>query len=188
MSETANVHELRLVVTAADFDEALSRDAKSVPSYQGRAAARLQLGRPREAVEDAEKAVALAPEDARVTYAAAGVLAQAGEQLLNVLRLMTRRSEVERGQSYLDKLLLENPRHPELPAFMAVLRPNGGVSGVAVLAESHISIHTWPEASYAAIDIFMCGNAKPDACIPVLREAFQPKNIAVGEHLRGQGA
>jgi len=64
--------------------------------------------------------------------------------------------------------------------------PNGGVSGVAVLAESHISIHTWPEANYAAIDIFMCGNAHPDACIPVLREAFQPKNIAVGEHLRGQ--
>jgi len=66
--------------------------------------------------------------------------------------------------------------------------PNGGVSGVAVLAESHISIHTWPEAHYAAIDIFMCGNAKPDACIPVLRDAFKPKNIAVGEHLRGQAA
>jgi S-adenosylmethionine decarboxylase len=66
--------------------------------------------------------------------------------------------------------------------------PNGGVSGVAVLAESHISIHTWPEANYAAIDIFMCGRASPDACIPVLREAFKPKNIAVGEHLRGQAA
>ncbi len=66
--------------------------------------------------------------------------------------------------------------------------PNGGVSGVAVLAESHISIHTWPEADYAAIDIFMCGRATPDACIPVLREAFQPKNVAVGEHLRGRGA
>src|SRR5215467_4388957 len=44
--------------------------------------------------------------------------------------------------------------------------PNG-VSGVAVLAESHISIHTWPEAGYAALDIFMCGCAEPDACIPV---------------------
>ena len=65
--------------------------------------------------------------------------------------------------------------------------PNGGVSGVAVLAESHISIHTWPEASYAALDVFMCGDAKPEACIPVLREAFQPKRIVVGEHLRGQG-
>jgi S-adenosylmethionine decarboxylase len=65
--------------------------------------------------------------------------------------------------------------------------PNGGVSGVAVLAESHISIHTWPEAKYAAIDIFMCGRATPDACIPVLREAFGPKRVAVGEQLRGQG-
>jgi len=64
--------------------------------------------------------------------------------------------------------------------------PNGGVSGVAVLAESHISIHTWPEANYAAIDIFMCGVAKPEACIPVLREAFRPKRVVVGEHLRGQ--
>ena len=66
--------------------------------------------------------------------------------------------------------------------------PNGGVSGVAVLAESHISIHTWPENGYAALDIFMCGNATPDACVPVLRKAFSPKRIAVGEHLRGQGA
>jgi S-adenosylmethionine decarboxylase len=66
--------------------------------------------------------------------------------------------------------------------------PNGGVSGVAVLAESHISIHTWPENGYAALDVFMCGNANPDACVPVLREAFRPKNIAVSELLRGQGA
>jgi S-adenosylmethionine decarboxylase len=66
--------------------------------------------------------------------------------------------------------------------------PNGGVSGVAVLAESHISIHSWPEASYAAIDIFMCGNANPDACVPVLREAFAARRVAVSELLRGQGA
>ena len=51
-------------------------------------------------------------------------------------------------------------------------QPNG-VSGVAVLAESHISIHTWPDAGYAALDVFMCGKANPDACIPVLREAFK---------------
>jgi S-adenosylmethionine decarboxylase len=65
--------------------------------------------------------------------------------------------------------------------------PNGGVSGVAVLAESHISIHSWPEASYAALDVFMCGNAKPEACVPVLREAFRPRRVAVSELLRGQG-
>ena len=62
-----------------------------------------------------------------------------------------------------------------------------GVSGVAVLAESHISIHTWPEAGYAALDIFMCGKADPDACIPVLREAFKAKRVDVDEILRGQG-
>jgi S-adenosylmethionine decarboxylase len=65
-------------------------------------------------------------------------------------------------------------------------QPNG-VSGVAVLAESHISIHTWPDAGYAALDVFMCGKANPDACVPILREAFKAKRVAVGEHLRGQG-
>jgi S-adenosylmethionine decarboxylase len=64
-------------------------------------------------------------------------------------------------------------------------QPNG-ISGVAVLAESHISIHTWPDASYAALDVFMCGNASPDACIPVLREAFQAARVEVNELLRGQ--
>ncbi len=64
--------------------------------------------------------------------------------------------------------------------------PNGGVSGVAVLAESHISIHSWPERGYAALDIFMCGDAEPEACVPVLREAFKPKRVAVSEILRGQ--
>ena len=66
--------------------------------------------------------------------------------------------------------------------------PNGGVSGVAVLAESHISIHTWPERGYAAIDIFMCGQAKPETCVPILRQAFSPKQTAVNELLRGTGA
>jgi S-adenosylmethionine decarboxylase len=63
-----------------------------------------------------------------------------------------------------------------------------GVSGVAVLAESHISIHTWPEAGYAALDIFMCGKADPDACIPVLREAFKADRVEVDEILRGRDA
>ena len=63
-----------------------------------------------------------------------------------------------------------------------------GVSGVAVLAESHISIHTWPEAGYAALDVFMCGDADPDACIPVLREAFKAKRVEVDEILRGRDA
>jgi S-adenosylmethionine decarboxylase len=65
-------------------------------------------------------------------------------------------------------------------------QPNG-VSGVAVLAESHISIHTWPDAGYAALDVFMCGSASPDACVPVLREAFKAERVEVNEILRGRG-
>ena len=61
-----------------------------------------------------------------------------------------------------------------------------GVSGVAVLAESHISIHTWPEAGYAALDVFMCGNTKPERCVPILKEAFAAKRVGVSELLRGQ--
>ena len=45
------------------------------------------------------------------------------------------------------------------------------ISGVLVLAESHISIHTWPERNYAALDVFMCGACDPYKCIPKLREA-----------------
>ena len=66
-------------------------------------------------------------------------------------------------------------------------QPNG-VSGVAVLAESHISIHTWPEVGYAAVDVFMCGSANPDACVPVLRESFGAGRVEVNEILRGQDA
>ena len=66
-------------------------------------------------------------------------------------------------------------------------QPNG-VSGVVVLAESHISIHTWPDLGYAALDVFTCGKASPDACIPVLREAFKAKRVDVNEILRGQAA
>ncbi len=53
--------------------------------------------------------------------------------------------------------------------------PNGGVSGVAVLAESHISIHSWPEYGYAALDVFMCGQTDPRRTIDVLKEAFSPR-------------
>ncbi|MBO6758773.1 MAG: adenosylmethionine decarboxylase [Roseibium sp.] len=61
-----------------------------------------------------------------------------------------------------------------------------GVSGVAVLAESHISVHTWPEAGYAAFDVFMCGDAQPEKCVDVLTEAFRPAHSEVSELLRGK--
>ena len=63
---------------------------------------------------------------------------------------------------------------------------SGGVSGVAVLAESHISIHTWPEHGYAALDVFMCGATHPEASIDVMRDAFSPDKVFVKTALRGR--
>ncbi|MGB0632569.1 MAG: adenosylmethionine decarboxylase [Alphaproteobacteria bacterium] len=61
----------------------------------------------------------------------------------------------------------------------------GGVSGVAVLAESHISVHTWPELDYAAFDIFMCGNCRPEKALSVLEDRFSPSRKSVSESKRG---
>ncbi|MAT33850.1 MAG: adenosylmethionine decarboxylase [Ponticaulis sp.] len=66
-----------------------------------------------------------------------------------------------------------------------VFTPNNGVSGVIVLSESHISIHTWPERNFAAVDVFMCGAAQPHRTIEALREAFSPSRIGLTEHRRG---
>jgi S-adenosylmethionine decarboxylase len=63
--------------------------------------------------------------------------------------------------------------------------PNAGLSGVAVLAESHISIHTWPERGYAAIDVFMCGACDPYKAIAVMRKAFEPGSVQLSEQKRG---
>lgn len=61
----------------------------------------------------------------------------------------------------------------------------GGVTGVALLAESHISVHTWPETQFAAFDIFMCGASKPEKALDYLTQAFQPSRSNVKELLRG---
>lgn len=62
-----------------------------------------------------------------------------------------------------------------------------GVSGVAVLAESHISVHTWPEIGYGAFDVFMCGEADPWKAVGILRTTFAAEEVRVRELLRGHG-
>ncbi|MCX5614496.1 MULTISPECIES: adenosylmethionine decarboxylase [Bombella] len=64
--------------------------------------------------------------------------------------------------------------------------PNGGVSGVIVLAESHISIHTWPERHFAAVDIFMCGVCDPNRSVPVMQELFQAGRVEIDAFKRGR--
>lgn len=63
--------------------------------------------------------------------------------------------------------------------------PGLGVTGVVLLAESHISIHTWPESGFAAADIFMCGNARPQLALDVIEEALQPECAEVRTVERG---
>lgn len=47
-----------------------------------------------------------------------------------------------------------------------------GVTGIACLAESHISCHTWPEDNYAAFDIFVCGEINPQLALPIFKKYF----------------
>jgi S-adenosylmethionine decarboxylase len=61
-----------------------------------------------------------------------------------------------------------------------------GVTGVAVVTESHVMIHTWPEHGYAAVDVFTCGeSADPQAALPTLREHFRPQQVQIMEINRG---
>ncbi|NNM00298.1 MAG: adenosylmethionine decarboxylase [Gammaproteobacteria bacterium] len=63
--------------------------------------------------------------------------------------------------------------------------PSGGLSGVAVLAESHISVHTWPERHFAAFDVFMCGYTNPARAGEVLSDYFAPGRADSQSLLRG---
>jgi S-adenosylmethionine decarboxylase len=111
----------------------------------------------------------------------------AGAHLVVDLYRASRLDDIDHIEQTL-RCCVEAARATLLHIHLHRFEPNGGISGVAVLAESHISIHSWPERRYAALDIFMCGSANPDACVPVLREAFSPERIAVDELLRGRGA
>ncbi|NLS44308.1 MAG: S-adenosylmethionine decarboxylase proenzyme [Firmicutes bacterium] len=61
-----------------------------------------------------------------------------------------------------------------------------GVSGVVVISESHLSVHTWPEFGYAAIDVFTCGDTvDPLTAVEHIREKFKARRALVSEVKRG---
>ncbi len=63
--------------------------------------------------------------------------------------------------------------------------PGQGVTGVLLLQESHISIHTWPETGFAALDVFMCGKARPGLAVDHLLAALAPGRHEVRVVARG---
>lgn len=63
--------------------------------------------------------------------------------------------------------------------------PGLGVTGVLLLKESHISIHTWPEHGFAAVDVFMCGDARPERAVEVIQAALAAASVSLREVARG---
>lgn len=62
---------------------------------------------------------------------------------------------------------------------------HGGITGVLILAESHITVHTWPEYQYAAFDIFMCGDAEPMKAAQVIADQFPDADVCIKAAARG---
>jgi S-adenosylmethionine decarboxylase len=63
-----------------------------------------------------------------------------------------------------------------------------GVSGVVVISESHLTIHSFPEHNYASVDVYTCGDMNPHVATKYLAEQFQAKRLETLEILRGQGS
>lgn len=60
-----------------------------------------------------------------------------------------------------------------------------GVTGFVALAESHLSVHTWPEFNYMALDVFMCGNCDPQRSVDYIYNQIKMTKIEIRRIMRG---
>lgn len=60
-----------------------------------------------------------------------------------------------------------------------------GVSGIIVIAESHLAVHTWPEYSFAAVDLFSCGNFDFIETLKFIRDSLKSDNYSIQDIKRG---
>ncbi|MDP3900911.1 MAG: adenosylmethionine decarboxylase [bacterium] len=97
-------------------------------------------------------------------------------------------AEVIESQERIERILLEAARlsnNTVLKTLVHKFDPQG-LTGIVLLEESHISIHTWPEFSYVGVDIFTCGeNSVPEKALEYLQEVFAPKSVQVSKVDRG---
>ncbi len=97
-------------------------------------------------------------------------------------------SEVLTDRNQIRQYMLEAARHAGATVISDTFhhfKPDG-ISGLVVIAESHISIHTWPEHRYAAVDVFTCGNSVDPWGVPrYLQEKLQSENVSSMEIKRG---
>jgi len=96
--------------------------------------------------------------------------------------------------------IIENPKKLERILIRAVKKSKNipleiaihkfspqGITGVVLLAESHVALHSWPEINYLAIDIFTCGEkAMPYLALEYFKKEFQPKKVEIREIKRGK--
>jgi S-adenosylmethionine decarboxylase proenzyme len=61
-----------------------------------------------------------------------------------------------------------------------------GVSGIVLIAESHVGFHSWPENGFAAADIFTCGEMRPEVAIDLMKQGFRAREAVVRVLGRGQ--
>lgn len=97
-------------------------------------------------------------------------------------------SEILNNKDHIEKIMVESALKAGAEIREVIFHKFNpiGVSGVVIISESHLTIHTWPELGYAAVDVFTCGNiVNPwDAC-NYITEALKAKNMTATEFKRG---
>ena len=108
----------------------------------------------------------------------------AGKHLL--LDLFDCRNHGDMGE--IERVMVEACEATGATVLFSHLHPfdGGGTSGAIILAESHMSIHTWPENGLVTLDIFVCGSCDPHKAIPLLTQHFQPGKSKISMRKRGR--
>jgi len=97
-------------------------------------------------------------------------------------------SDVLHDNKRIEELMLEAARQAHMTIVESVFHHFNpyGVSGAVIISESHITIHTWPEHNYAAVDLFTCGEeGDPQAAFSYLLEGLGANYHSVSEMKRG---